>query len=120
MKVCAEGTDADAVLGESAFVHFAETIERLMDEGFVDKGDPTPVVMELWTAAHGVAALMIAKPYVALGENYELADRVLTSVCLGRAIKDVIGGDVGPHEIRTFVLEQRSRAGDRIALPNPE
>ncbi|PYE19094.1 TetR family transcriptional regulator [Williamsia limnetica] len=120
MKVCAEGTDADAVLSQSAFVHFAETIERLMDEGFVDKGDPTPVVMELWTAAHGVAALMIAKPYVALGENYELADRVLTSVCLGRAIKDVIGGDVGPHEIRTFVLEQRSRAGDRIALPNPE
>jgi AcrR family transcriptional regulator len=119
MKVCAEGTDADAVLGESAFVHFAETIERLMDEGFVDKGDPTPVVMELWTAAHGVAALMIAKPYIPLGENYELAERVLTSVCLGRAIKDVIGGDVGPHEIRKFVLEQRAQLGDRITPPNP-
>jgi AcrR family transcriptional regulator len=109
MKVGAEGTDADAVLGESAFVHFAETIERLMDEGFVDKGDPTPVVLELWTAAHGVAALMIAKPYIAIGEDYELAERVLTSVCLGRATKDLIGGDVGPARIREFILEQRAR-----------
>ena len=111
MKVCAEGTDADAVLGQSAFVHFAETIERLMDEGFVDKGDPTPVVLELWTAAHGVAALMIAKPYIAIGEDYELAERVLTSVCLGRATKDLIGGDVGPKKIRDFIVEQRSRRG---------
>ncbi|MFJ6096926.1 TetR/AcrR family transcriptional regulator [Williamsia muralis] len=111
MKVCAEGTDADAVLGQSAFVHFAETIERLMDEGFVDKGDPTPVVLELWTAAHGVAALMIAKPYIAIGEDYELAERVLTSVCLGRASKDLIGGDVGPTKIRDFIVEQRSRRG---------
>ncbi|CAM3171924.1 TetR family transcriptional regulator [Williamsia muralis] len=111
MKVCAEGTDADAVLGQSAFVHFAETIERLMDEGFVDKGDPTPVVLELWTAAHGVAALMIAKPYIAIGEDYELAERVLTSVCLGRATKDLIGGDVGPKEIRDFIVEQRGRRG---------
>ena len=111
MKVCAEGTDADAVLGQSAFVHFAETIERLMDEGFVDKGDPTPVVLELWTAAHGVAALMIAKPYIAIGDNYELAERVLTSVCLGRATKDLIGGDVGPTEIRDFIVEQRTRRG---------
>ncbi|PVY31486.1 TetR/AcrR family transcriptional regulator [Williamsia muralis] len=111
MKVCAEGTDADAVLGQSAFVHFAETIERLMDEGFVDKGDPTPVVLELWTAAHGVAALMIAKPYIAIGEDYELAERVLTSVCLGRATKDLIGGDVGPKKIRDFIVEQRGRRG---------
>ena len=111
MKVCAEGTDADAVLGQSAFVHFAETIERLMDEGFVDKGDPTPVVLELWTAAHGVAALMIAKPYIAIGDNYELAERVLTSVCLGRASKDLIGGDVGPTKIRDFIVEQRTRRG---------
>ena len=111
LKVCAEGTDADAVLGQSAFVHFAETIERLMDEGFVDKGDPTPVVLELWTAAHGVAALMIAKPYIAIGDNYELAERVLTSVCLGRATKDLIGGDVGPTKIRDFIVAQRSRRG---------
>ena len=111
MKVCAEGTDADAVLGQSAFVHFAETIERLMDEGFVDKGDPTPVVLELWTAAHGVAALMIAKPYIAIGDDYELAERVLTSVCLGRATKDLIGGDVGPTKIRDFIVEQRTRRG---------
>ena len=111
MKVCAEGTDADAVLGQSAFVHFAETIERLMDEGLVDKGDPTPVVLELWTAAHGVAALMIAKPYIAIGDDYELAERVLTSVCLGRATKDLIGGDVGPTRIRDFIIEQRTRRG---------
>lgn len=113
MKVGAEGTDADEVLGESAFVHFAETIERLMDEGLVDKGDPTPVVLELWTAAHGVAALMIAKPYLPVGDAYDLAERVLTSVCLGRATKDLIGGDVGPDEIRTFVLEQRKQLDTR-------
>jgi hypothetical protein len=91
-------------------VHFAETIERLMDDGLLDKGDPAPVVLELWTAAHGVAALMIAKPYIAIGAEYDLAERVLTSVCLGRATKDVIGNDVGPEEIRKFVVEQRARS----------
>lgn len=119
MKVCAEGTDADAVLGESAFQHFAETIEKLMGEGFVNKGDPTPVVMELWTAAHGVAALMIAKPYIPLGENYELAERVLTSVCLGRAIKDLLGEDVGPAEIRRYVMDQRAQSNARSDPPIP-
>lgn len=109
MKQCPEGTDADAVLGESAFVHFAETIERLMDEGIIDKGDPTPVVLEFWTAAHGVAALMIAKPYLFADDNYDLAERVLTSVSLGRVTKDLIGRTAGPQEIRKYVVEQRAK-----------
>ena len=108
MKPCPEGTDMDAVLGDSAFVHFSETIERLMDDGLIDKGDPAPVVLELWTAAHGVAALMVAKPYLFVDDKYDLADRVLTSVCLGRVTKDLIGGDVGPAAIRDFVVEQRA------------
>lgn len=107
MKQCPEGTDTDTVLGDSAFVHFSETIERLMDEGIINKGDPTPVVLEFWTAAHGVAALMIAKPYLFVDDNFDLAERVLTAVSLGRVTKDLIGGDTGPEAIRKFVGEQR-------------
>lgn len=101
----------DTVLGDSAFVHFAETIERLMDEGIINKGDPAPIVLEFWTAAHGVAALMIAKPYLFVDDNFDLAERVLTAVSIGRVTKDLIGGDTGPEAIRKFVAEQRSERG---------
>ena len=50
------GSDVDATLTTSAFVHMRGTVQALMDEGVYVSGDPTAVALELWSAAHGVAA----------------------------------------------------------------
>ena len=55
------GSDVDMTLNSSAFVHMRGSVESLMDEGVYPRGDPTTAALELWTAAHGVAALLIAQ-----------------------------------------------------------
>jgi hypothetical protein len=71
------GSDVDMALASSAFMHMRATVQSLMDEGVYAPDDPTRVALELWTAAHGVAALLIAKPYLPWGDVETFADGVL-------------------------------------------
>lgn len=89
-------SDVDVTLASSAFVHMRATIERLMDEGVYPRGDSTAAALELWTAAHGVAALLIAKPYLPWGDAEEFTDRVLRSICSGHIAIGFIGADLEP------------------------
>ena len=43
------GSDVDATLTTSAFVHMCGSVQTLMDEGIYVSGDPTAVALELWT-----------------------------------------------------------------------
>ncbi|KAA0113725.1 TetR/AcrR family transcriptional regulator [Mycolicibacterium sp. P9-22] len=90
------GSDVDMTLASSAFVHMRTTIETLIEEGVYPPGDSTAAALELWTAAHGVAALLIAKPYLPWGDVEEFTDRVLRSICLGYIATGYIGVDVAP------------------------
>jgi AcrR family transcriptional regulator len=92
------GSDVDMTLASSAFVHMRTTIETLIEEGVYPPGDSTAAALELWTAAHGVAALLIAKPYLPWGDVEEFTDRVLRSICLGYIATGYIGADVAPVE----------------------
>jgi AcrR family transcriptional regulator len=91
------GSDVDITLDSSAFVHMRSTIETLMEEGIYPRGDSTSAALELWTAAHGVAALLIAKPYLPWGDVEEFTDRVLRSVCCGHIASGYIGVDATPE-----------------------
>ena len=92
------GSDVDMTLNSSAFTHMRSTIETLMDEGVYPRGDSMSAALELWTAAHGVAAMLIAKPYLPWGDAEEFADRVLRSVCCGHIVAGLIGPDATPEE----------------------
>lgn len=92
------GSDVDMTLASSAFVHMRTTIEALMDEGVYPPGDSTAAALELWTAAHGVAAMLIAKPYLPWGDVEQFTDRVLRSICCGHIATGYIGVDVAPAE----------------------
>lgn len=92
------GSDVDITLASSAFVHMRTTIETLMDEGVYPPGDSTAAALELWTAAHGVAALLIAKPYLPWGDVEQFTDRVLRSICCGYIATGYIGPDVAPSD----------------------
>jgi AcrR family transcriptional regulator len=92
------GSDVDITLDSSAFVHLRTSIESLMAEGVYPAGDSTALAMELWTAAHGVAALLISRPYLPWGDAEAFADRVMRAVCCGQIVSAMIGTDLPPQE----------------------
>ncbi len=55
-------------LNSSAFQHLRNSVEALIAEGVFAPGDPTIAALQLMTAAHGVAALLISKPYLPWGD----------------------------------------------------
>ena len=85
------GSDVDVTLNSSAFVHMRDSVEALMAEGVYPPGDSTMAALELWTAAHGVAALLISRPYLPFGDVEEFADRVMRSACCGHIVTGLIG-----------------------------
>jgi AcrR family transcriptional regulator len=98
----------DQVLGSGAFTHFAAVVSDCMAAGLIEPGDPVPVVLELWASAHGIASLLIAKPYLPWGDLETMTDRVLRAACVGRVVIDnVLGDDVTPEDLTRWVIEQR-------------
>jgi AcrR family transcriptional regulator len=100
------GSDVDVALNSSAFVHLRNSVEALIEEGIFPPGDdPTVTALELWTVAHGVAALLISRPYLPFGDAEEFADRTLRSVCAGHIVTGGMGVDVPPQEAVTRIKE---------------
>ena len=92
------GSDVDMTLNSSAFVHMRGSIEALIAEGVYPAGDPTTLALELWTAAHGVAAMLISRPYLPWGDVEAFADRVLRAVCFGQIVSTIIDVDTPPQQ----------------------
>jgi len=95
------GSDVDVALNSSAFVHLRHTVEQLIAENVYPAGDSTAVALELMTAAHGVASMLIVKPYLPWGDVEDFADRVLTAVCLGQITMGAIDRDAPPPQTVT-------------------
>nr|WP_090346156.1 TetR/AcrR family transcriptional regulator [Mycolicibacterium malmesburyense]CRL78751.1 TetR family transcriptional regulator [Mycolicibacterium malmesburyense] len=93
------GSDVDVALNSSAFVHLRAAVESLMAEGIYPPGDSTAMALELMTVAHGVAAMLISKPYLPWGDVEEFADRVLSAVCFGQIARDAVGFDRPPEAV---------------------
>ncbi|MET0455623.1 MAG: TetR/AcrR family transcriptional regulator [Mycobacterium sp.] len=106
------GSDVDVTLNSSAFVHMRTSVESLIAERIYPPGDPTMAALELWTVAHGVAALSISRPYLPFGDVEQFADRVMRSACCGHMVTGMLGLDVPPQEavaqIKELVGEGRS------------
>lgn len=106
------GSDVDVTLASSAFVHMRAGVQAMMDEGIYAQGDATRVALELWSAAHGVAALLIAKPYLPWGDVEEFTDRVLRAVCCGQIVSGIIGYDTGPEDAINRLMDLKGERGD--------
>lgn len=108
------GGDLDAVLTGSAFTHMRGSVQALIDEGVFPPGDPTAVALELWSAAHGVASLLIDKPYLPFGDAEAFTDRVLRSICLGHIVAGMAAEDLGddptPQQLLDWVLARGGRS----------
>ncbi|HEY3528870.1 MAG TPA: TetR/AcrR family transcriptional regulator [Nocardioides sp.] len=98
--------EVDEVLHSSAFSHMQATVEECIAAG-IFAGDPLGITFEMWAVAHGVAALMIAKPYLPFGEAEEFADRTLCAAALGQAARSLVGADPDPGTVSDWLARQR-------------
>lgn len=105
----AEMSDMDHVLADSAFSHLIAVVQECMAVGLFTEGDPVPAAFEFWAAAHGAAALMVAKPFLPVGDRLAFANRVLRSAALGHAVNDLYGGDMTPDDVEKWIKRERRR-----------
>jgi AcrR family transcriptional regulator len=108
------GSTIDVALESSAFKHMRATAQKLMEDGVYQAGDPTAVALELWTAAHGVAAMLIAKPHLPFGDAEAFADRVLRSVFCGRVVSGFAGPDATPDQWVAWMRAHRPVEESRV------
>lgn len=108
------GKSIDIALETTAFKHMLATVQTLMDEGVYPPDDPTTVALEIWTTAHGVAAMLIAKPHLPFGDAEVFADRVLSSVFCGRVVTGLAGPDAHPDEWAAWAVSPRSTEEFRL------
>jgi AcrR family transcriptional regulator len=99
------GSNIDMTLHSSAFEHLRATAQQLMEDGIYAPDDPTTVALELWSAAHGVAAMLIAKPHLPFGDAEEFTDRVLCSIFCGQVVRGLAGPGT-PQQLAAWVAAQ--------------
>jgi AcrR family transcriptional regulator len=108
-------SDVDAALASSAFAHIRATVQALIDEGAFPPGDAARVALELWSAAHGVASLLIAKPHLPFGDVEAFADRVLRAVFTGNMVPALVDVDAPPDVVVARLTELGSALKDQSA-----
>jgi AcrR family transcriptional regulator len=99
----------DQILADSAFLHLVTVVTECMEAGIFAKGDPIPAAFDCWAAAHGVASLVVAKPFLPVGDKMEFANRVLRAAALGRAVNDLHGGNMSPADVEKLIKTERRR-----------
>ena len=74
----------DAIVAGGAFAYLVETVQACLDSGVLE-GEPVELALGLWAAAHGIAALLVAKPYFPWPDVDALVDRTICMAGLGLA-----------------------------------
>ena len=99
--------EVDHVIASSAFAHLNQTVTDCMQAGIFKQGDPLPITLQLWAAVHGIASLMITKPFLPWGDVDATVDRVLCAAALGIAARDLVGEDPTPADVTAWLSRQR-------------
>lgn len=99
--------EVDEVLRSSAFEHFNATVVECIAADIFAGDDPLPITFDLWSAAHGVASLVIAKPYLPWGDIDEFADRVLCAAAAGHAVASLFDEALTPDTMTSWISAQR-------------
>ena len=94
MKEHADGSSApDVDMASGAFGYLVESVEACVRAG-VFEGEPAELALSLWAAAHGVAALLVAKPYFPWPDVEAYVDRTICMAGIGLAA----GSRIRPDE----------------------
>jgi AcrR family transcriptional regulator len=102
MSPHAHNDDLDQVLADGAFANFNSLVIDCLASGDFAAADPRPISLSLWTAAHGVASLFIAKPGIGWGDAEAFTYRALCSAGLGQALFDRLESG-GPSTVSAWL-----------------
>ena len=104
-----EGSYADLVMASSAFEHFVASVQECVDAGIFE-GEADALALRLWAAAHGVAALLVAKPYFPWPPLDDYIDNVIRMAGLGIAVSSRVGecGELSLEELAARLNALRS------------
>jgi AcrR family transcriptional regulator len=81
----ARGNERDDILAESAQGRLGTAVFACMESGFFTRTDPHTVTLAIWSAAHGVAALIVAKSDLGWGDRMAFAQGAARAVVRGHA-----------------------------------
>lgn len=99
--------EVDEVLRSSAFEHFRATVAECIAAGVFQGGNELQITFDLWSAAHGVASLVIAKPYLPWGELDAFADRVLCAAATGHVVASLFDEPLTADTMGAWVAAER-------------
>ena len=85
------GDRADLMMATGAFAHFVASVQECVDAGVLE-GDASELALQLWAAAHGVAALLVAKPYFPWPPLDDYIEQVVRMAGLGIAMTSRLEG----------------------------
>jgi AcrR family transcriptional regulator len=78
------GAPTDLTIASGAFGHLVATVESCVAAG-VYEGDPVSLSLRLWAATHGIASLLVAKPYFPWPPVEQLVDDTVCMAGFGLA-----------------------------------
>jgi AcrR family transcriptional regulator len=71
-----EGWSNERLMGNAAFGHLVQAVERCVESGAIGPGNPVLIASGLWTVVHGITSLLIANRGLAWPVK-ELVDHVV-------------------------------------------
>ena len=78
----------DRIVGGSALKHFEAGVVACIHAGAFPCQDPRPAALGIWSAVHGIAALIIAKALPPWAESKIVANHALRSAVLGYTVTE--------------------------------
>jgi AcrR family transcriptional regulator len=73
-------------IASGAFTHLLDSVQRCISLGVLE-GDPVQLGLQLWAAAHGIAALLVAKPAFPWPPVEQLVDDTICAAGFGIAAR---------------------------------
>jgi len=83
-------------IGIRPFLLFRDQVARMMQAGQLKDGDVTLVTQSIWATAHGLVALMIARPGYLLSDRRSLVEAAVQALMTGLQAR--------PHRTRRLAL----------------
>lgn len=83
------GADSDGILSSAAFLHLRSVVQELVDEERFPRGNTMEPALQLWATTHGVASLLVTRPYLPWGEQESFASRTLRAAYRGQVLAEV-------------------------------
>jgi len=74
---------AERIVRGPVVTHLVQAVQDCLDAGVIRSADPTMVAFGLWSAVHGLTALLISKPAFPWPDLEEMIDHILSMLVVG-------------------------------------